>query len=165
MAICKTVSSKTGMMVGRMESTLFLKVLFEPGGGQGRMNRGNARRSLCYKTVEESLPSKWKGSSHFCHENEDFYVASSSETGPRAQISQQVWCVTPKGPPLAKAVQGLEPYDRNRFGELPDLATLSLPSSLSRRSAQLKATKRRPRPGRGNESRSCSGRGYEALSS
>ena len=77
-----------------------------------------------------------------------------SETGPCARISQQVWCATPKRPPLAKAVQGLEPDDRNRFGVLPDLVQLSLPSSLSRRSAQLKATKRRQsRSGRGNEAR------------
>ncbi len=68
---------------------------------------------------------------------------TKSETGPRAQISQQVWCATPKCPPPANAVQGLEPNDRNRFGVLPNLAQLSLPSSLSRRSAQLKATKSR----------------------
>ena len=47
----------------------------------------------------------------------------------------------PGGPPPAKAVQGLEPDDRKRFGVLPNLAHLSLPSSLSRRSEQLKATK------------------------
>jgi len=45
-----------------------------------------------------------------------------------------------QGPTNAIAVQGLEPNDRNRFGMLPDLSQLSLPSSLSRRSAQLKAT-------------------------
>ena len=49
----------------------------------------------------------------------------------------------PEAPPPAKAVQGLEPDDRNRFCALPNLVQLSLPSSLSRRSAQLKATKRR----------------------
>ena len=46
--------------------------------------------------------------------------------------------------PAATAKQGLEPKFRNRFGALPNLGQLSLPSSLSRRSAQLKATKRRP---------------------
>jgi hypothetical protein len=35
------------------------------------------------------------------------------------------------------------PEDRNRFGGLPNLAQLSLPSSLSRRSAQLKATQKK----------------------
>ena len=39
---------------------------------------------------------------------------------------------------------GLEPDDRNRFGVLPNLAQLPLPSSLSRRSEQLKATKDAP---------------------
>ncbi len=63
-----------------------------------------------------------------------------SETGPCARISQKVWCATPKRPPIANAVQGLEPDDRNRFGVLPNLAPLPLPSSLSRRSTQQKAT-------------------------
>jgi hypothetical protein len=39
-----------------------------------------------------------------------------------------------------KAKLGLEPRFRNRFGALLELGQLSLPSSLSRRSAQLKAT-------------------------
>ena len=62
-----------------------------------------------------------KASSHFCDENADFYGRIISETGPRAQISQQVWCATLKGPPFAKAVKGLEPDDRNRFGVLLEL--------------------------------------------
>ena len=49
-------------------------------------------------------------------------------------------------PPLShKAKLGLEPRFRNRFGALPELGPLPLPSSLSRRSAQLKATKGRKR--------------------
>jgi hypothetical protein len=50
-----------------------------------------------------------------------------------------------------KAKQGLEPEFRKRFGVLPNLGPHSLPSSLSRRSAQLKATNDAnvgPRPGR-----------------
>ena len=61
------------------------------------------------------------------------------------------------------AKAGLEPDDRNRFGALPNLVQRSLPSSLSRQSAQLKATDG-ARPGRGNESRSCTGRGNESRS-
>jgi hypothetical protein len=140
------------------------------------MNRGNARRSLCYKTVEESLPSKLKGSSHFCHENDDFYVASSSETGPRAQISQQVWCVTPKGPPLAIAVQCLEPADGTRFGVLPELgpALASVEFISAKRTTEsyqktsLTGTRLRVPVFVVDEATSpClrSGRGYESLSS
>ncbi len=80
------------------------------------------------------------------HQSSMRFHSQKSETGPRARISQKVWCATPKRPPPAIAVQGLEPDDRNRFGMLPNPCQLSLPSRSSRRSTQLKATSMLPAP-------------------